>query len=281
MTAPGNTPDPPEKFPLPCTGRSHTGRPHTGRSDVADSSVPDMAATGWHVVDGVPTAWFDAPSLSAGAALSTRIGELSQQIVVDVRRDGIRVRLDDEAHAAAVSVAAQELGLTANPAALQAMSIVLETANPAGAAPFWQRALGYPPAENGELTDPMRNDPGVPIRRSDDPRPLRNRIHLDVVRPAELVERADLGAASGPFGVRHTDPDGNEVDLMPGEALGAGSDCADWQQVSSAMACYRTTSPGQRRDLVIAAALAEGRWRIADPEGNDLVLVAQGSAAPR
>jgi hypothetical protein len=92
------------------------------------------------------------------------------------------------------------------------------------------------------------------IRRSTEPRPLRNRIHLDVVRPAAAVEEASPGEASGPYGVRHADPDGNEVDLVPGEALDERTGTADWQAVFSAMACYRTTSPAQQHDLAAAAA---------------------------
>ena len=46
---------------------------------------------------------------------------------------------------------------------------------------------------------------------------------------------------------------------MPGAALDARVGTADWQAVFSAIACYRTTSPGQQRELVAAAAaLAEG-----------------------
>src|SRR5215207_240629 len=108
------------------------------------------------------------------------------------------------------------------------------------------------------LADPLRRDPAIRIRRSTEPRPLRNRIHLDVVRPAAAVEQASLGQASGPFGVCHTDPDGNEVDLVPGDALTERIATADWQAVFSAMACYRITSPAQQRDLVAAvAALAD------------------------
>jgi hypothetical protein len=87
---------------------------------------------------------------------------------------------------------------------------------------------------------------------------LRNRIHLDVVRPAAAVEQAGLGEASGPYGVRHADPDGNEVDLVPGDPLGESTGTADWQAVFSAMACYRTTSPAQERDLAAAAAALAG-----------------------
>ena len=69
------------------------------------------------------------------------------------------------------------------------------------------------------MADALRRDPAIRIRESTEPRPLRNRIHLDVVRPAAAVEQARPGEGSGPFGVCHADPDGNEVDLVPGDPL--------------------------------------------------------------
>jgi len=225
-------------------------------------------ATDWRVVDGVATAWFDAPSLIEGAALAGRIVELSAEIVVDLRATGIRVRLDSDEHAEAVSAAARDLGLAANHAVLQHLSVVFESANPTVVRRFWQRVLDYAPGEDGGLADPLRRDPAIRIRQSTEPRPLRNRIHLDVVRPAAAVEQASLslGEASGPFGVCHTDPDGNEVDLVPGEALGDRTGTADWQSVFSAMACYRTNSPTQQRDLAAAAAA------LADDTGFPLLV---------
>src|SRR3954454_9441808 len=97
-----------------------------------DSIVPGMKEIGtdWWVVDGVARAWFDAPSLIEGAALAGRIVELSPGIVVDLRAGGTRVRLDSDEHAEAVSAAARDLGLAANPAVLQHLSVVLESANP-------------------------------------------------------------------------------------------------------------------------------------------------------
>src|SRR3954471_9519072 len=216
------------------------------------STVPGMTEIGtdWRVVDGVATAWFDAPSLIAGAALAGRIVELSAEIVVDLRATGVRVRLDSGAYAEAVSAAARDLGLAANPAMLQQLSVVFETAKPSAVRQFWQRVLDYAPGE----ADPLRRDPAIRIRQSTESRPLRNRIHLDVVRPAEAIEQAGLGEASGPFGVCHTDSDGNEVDLVPGAALGEKIETADWQAVFSAMVCYRITSMSQQRDLAAAAA---------------------------
>jgi hypothetical protein len=48
------------------------------------TTVPGITVIGpdWRVVDGVATAWFDAPSLIEGAALAGRIVELSAEIVV-------------------------------------------------------------------------------------------------------------------------------------------------------------------------------------------------------
>jgi hypothetical protein len=176
--------------------------------------------TAWRVVDGVATAWFDAPSLTEGAALAGRIVELSAETVVDLRATGVRVRVHAREHTESVSAAARDLGLAANPAVLQHLSVVFDSANPSVLRRFWQRVLDYAPDERGGLADPLRRDPAIRIRQSTEPRPLRNRIHLDVVRPAAAVEGAGLGEASGPFGVCHTDPDGNEVDLVPGAALG-------------------------------------------------------------
>lgn len=210
--------------------------------------------TDWRVVDGVAAAWFDAPSLIEGAALAGHIVELSAEIVIDLRATGVRVRLDADEQAEAVSAAARDLGLAAKPAVLQHLSVVFESANPTSVKRFWQRVLDYAPGEANGLEDPLRRDPAIRIRQSTEPRPLRNRIHLDVVRPAAAVEQANLGAASGPFGVCHTDPDGNEVDLVPGTALGERIGTTDWQAVFGAMACYRTTSPTQQRDLATAAA---------------------------
>ena len=232
------------------------------------STVPAMTEIGtdWRVLDGAATAWFDAPSLIEGAALAGRIVELSGAIAVDLRATGMRVRLDSDEHAAAVSAAARDLGLAANPAVLQQVSVVFESANPAVVRRFWQRVLDYAPGDDGGLADPLRRDPALRVRYSAEVRPLRNRIHLDVVRPAAAVEQADLGEPFGPFGVCHTDPDGNEVDLVPGDALGETTGTADWQAVFSAMACYRTTSPTQQRDLAAAAAA------LADDTGFPLLV---------
>ncbi len=59
--------------------------------------------------------------------------------------------------------------------------------------------------------------------------------------------------------VNDPDPDGDEVDLVPGAALGESVGTADWPAVLSAMACYRITSPTQQLDLAAAAAAQSAR----------------------
>ncbi len=217
-------------------------------------------------MDGGTSAWFDAPSLIEGAALAARIVEQAPGSAIDLRATGVRVRLDRADQAAAVSAAAGELGLTADPAVLQALGVVIESPDPAAVQPFWQRVLGYLPTDADELADPLRRDPAIGLMPSAELRPLRNRIHLDVVRTAAVVAELDLGEGSGPYGVRHADADGNEVDLVPGDPLGDSEATSDWQAVFGAVACYRTTSPTQQRDLVLASAA------IAEEAGFPLVI---------
>ncbi|MFC8191023.1 VOC family protein [Cellulomonas sp. NPDC057328] len=220
--------------------------------------------TGWWVVDGVATAWFEAPSLTAAAALAARVVEVLPDAAVDVRATGLRVRVDPRHTDAPAAV--RELGPAADPAPLQQLSVVVESPDPSAVRPFWQRVLGYAAGEDGGLVDPLRRDPALRIRQDGEARPLRNRIHLDVVRPAAAVGQAGLGAGSGPYGVRHADADGNEVDPVPGDALGDRPGTADWQTVFGATACYRTTSPARQRDLAAAAAA------LADDAGFPLLV---------
>src|SRR5258705_7303854 len=140
------------------------------------STVSGMTEIGtdWRVVDGVATAWFDAPSLIEGAALAGRILELSAEIVVDLRATGMRVRLDSDEHAEAVSAAARDLGLAANPAVLQHLSVVFESANPSAVRRFWRRVLDYAPGGGGGPAGPLRRDPPVPGPHSTAPPPVPN-----------------------------------------------------------------------------------------------------------
>lgn len=225
-----------------------------------------MGDSDWRVLDGVSTTWFDAPSLSRSAVMAGRIAEKLSVMAVDVRTCGLRVRVDSAEDAEIVSEVVRDFGLVSDPSALQSLSVVLESAEPSALRPFWQRALGYAPGDDGGLVDPLRRDPTLRFRVSGESRPVRHRIHMDVARPASAAELASLGEATGPYGVRHADADGNELDLVPGSPLGEGNEAADWYAVFSAMACYRVDSPQRQHDLAAAAAA------LADEAGFPLLI---------
>ncbi|MER7247868.1 VOC family protein [Kribbella sp. NPDC000426] len=207
----------------------------------------------WRVLGGVLSAWFDAPSASAGAVLVERLGPLPD---VDLRPDGVRLRLrSGQAEvAAAISRTARELGLTADPTVLQEVHLAFEATDPAAVTTFWRTAFGYEETPTG-LQDPLDRDPAVEVRPLADPRPLRNRIHVDVVRPSDAVDAVRTAIGQEPYGawgVALADPEGNEVDLVPGDQL--SPEAADWWTNFGAMAFYPTTSPKQATSLVSAVA---------------------------
>jgi hypothetical protein len=228
----------------------------------------------WRILDHSAHAWFDAPSLTVGAGLVVRIAELAEGTTlpdVDLRADGVRVRLGaagapgpteaDLQQARAISAAARDLGLTADPAVLAVLGLEFETANPASVLGFWQTTLAYEASAADRLRDPLRRDPAIAFHELDQVAALRGRIHLDVVRPPEAVEaiRTTLGREPfGVYGLTLADDEGNEADVVPGDQLGAAGEADDWRVVFSAMACYLTESPGQAGRLAAAAAaLAE------------------------
>lgn len=225
-------------------------------------------AEDWRTLGGVRTAWFTAPSLTASAALGARLSPDPDVLGCDLRSTGLRVRVRSLAAAERVSATARGIGLLADPSVLQEISLVTESPRPGDIEPFWRSALGYassegmaaedPPADGMTLIDPLRRDPRLRLCTAEDPRPLRQRLHLDIVRPEPVLAGLDLGPAGGPYGVRHADADGNEIDAVPGSPLGGTPESADWWQVFAAMACYRLASAEGRAELVTAAAaLAE------------------------
>ncbi|GAA0963667.1 hypothetical protein GCM10009554_83430 [Kribbella koreensis] len=254
---------------------------------------------GWRAFDGGLSAWFDAPSpspspspsLGVGAALVARVVELvggRELPDFDLRAGGVRVRIGvrggepgqaEMTLAGGISAAAQELGMVADPAGLQVLRVAVSSGELASVASFWSSAFAYEPVGDLRFEDPLRRDPAISFYRLDEPRPLRNRIHVDVSRPSEAVEafRAAVGQEPfGPWGVALADPDGNEIDLVPGGELPteisdarartdeAGT--ADWRVLFGAMTFYPTTSPAQASCLATAVAA------LADEAGRPLLV---------
>jgi hypothetical protein len=217
----------------------------------------------WRSIGTGAQAWFDASSHAAGASLVTRIAELPAIADrnglpdIDLRASGVGVGLgpDDMALARAISAAAADLGLAGEPAALQTLQVTIDALDTESVTSFWQTVLGPERAGDNVMIDPLRRAPAVRVGRLSEPRPLRNRIHLDVVRGPEAVQAIKTaigGEAYGAFGLTLADREGNEVDLVPGSEL--SPDASDWWALFGAMTFYATASPEQSARLAAAVA---------------------------
>jgi pterin-4a-carbinolamine dehydratase len=228
---------------------------------------------GWRVLLFGANTWFSTSSHAAGAELVSRIA--SQAVSgehrlpdVDLRARGVHVRLPvrdalgvtraDVAQARSISAAARALGLTADPSALQAMQLAIDTLDRQAVLPFWRAALGYQQLGDDDIVDPLRRDPRIWFQRQDQPRPLRNRIHLDISRPdgltADTVEAVGGRFRDGAYGVGFTDAEGNEADLVPADELAGGAETADWRVAFGGMAFYPVGSPARAAELAGAVA---------------------------
>src|SRR5688572_5102865 len=87
--------------------------------------------------------------------------------------------------------------------------------------PFWEAVLGYRRESTIALVDPLRIGPAFWFQQMDEPRPQRNRIHIDVTVAHDAAEERiaaavaaggrviDAGAARA-FWIL-ADPEGNEA----------------------------------------------------------------------
>jgi hypothetical protein len=259
-------------------------------------SVSEFQQSGgdWRTLGAGVSAWFDAPSHVAGAALIGRIAELTDPELADpeptrvepaalpdleLRSSGVRIRIGAPGSAdlsraeveltGAISAAARELGLDSDPAALQSLRLAVGATDPDPLLPFWRTLLDYQPVGVSGLGDPLRRDPAISFHRLERPRPLRSRIHVDVVRIPDAVTAARTAVGQQPFGVNGltlADADGNEFDLVPGDRLTEGPETADWRTLFGAMTFYPVASP--RRASELAAAVAG----LADDAGIPLLI---------
>ena len=225
----------------------------------------------WRVLALGANAWFDAPSHAVGAELVRRIADLGDRTPdVDLRGSGVHVRIPsapltsaDVELARRISAVARELGRTADPSAVQDVQVTIDVLDKAAVVPFWQTALGYDLVGDDDLIDPLRRDPEIWFQQQDEPRPLRNRIHLDIVRPNALTAdgvKAVGGRATGVIEVGLADAEGNEADVIqlgPAEQLDA-PETADWRGPFAGMVFYLVSSPQQAAELAaVVAGLAD------------------------
>ncbi|MCC8247073.1 VOC family protein [Saccharothrix luteola] len=189
----------------------------------------------WRVLFSGACAHFRVDSFTAGVALVDAIGGLAagRDPEVDLRPAGVTVCLPpvgfggqdrrDVELARRISAAARELGLPADPSAVQAVQISVDALVSATVMPFWRAVLGYEQVGDEDLLDPRRRGPSLWFQGMDAPRPQRNRIHVDVSVPHDQAEArvaAAIAAGGRLVSDRHApewwtlaDAEGNEVDV--------------------------------------------------------------------
>lgn len=197
----------------------------------------------WRVLGDGACAYFRTGSFAAGARLVQAISELpgvdDHDPDVDLRHDGVTVRLititDDHYGmsrrdielARQVSEVARELGLPADPSAVQSLLVIPGATVTAEVMPFWRAALGYEPRRDSpdeDLVDPRGRGPAFWFEQMAEPRPDgRGAIHVAIWVPYEQAKaRIAAALAAGGRMVRDefapswwtlTDAAGNEADI--------------------------------------------------------------------
>ncbi len=190
----------------------------------------------WRVVFEGACAQFRTGSFAVGVALVHEIGRLADAANhhpdVDLRYAAVTVRLwthevmglteRDVALAQQISAAARDLGVPADPSAVQTVQIAIDALVSNDVMPFWRAVLGYKQVGDEDLLDPQHRGPAIWFQKMEEPRTDRNRIHVDVSVPHDQAEaRVAAGVAAGgrivfdrsPAWWTLADPEGNEVDI--------------------------------------------------------------------
>ncbi|HSO28939.1 MAG TPA: VOC family protein [Candidatus Sulfomarinibacteraceae bacterium] len=197
----------------------------------------------WRVLGDGACAFFRAGSFAAGTRLVAAIGALSgiddHHPDLDVRHDGVTVRLltmtddhygmskRDVALARQISAVTRELGLAADPSAIQSLLVIPGATDIAEVMPFWRAVLGYEPRADSpeeDLVDPRNRWPAFWFEQMDAPRPDGGgAIHVAIWVPYEQAEaRIAAALAAGGRLVRDqfapawwtlADAAGNEADI--------------------------------------------------------------------
>jgi 4a-hydroxytetrahydrobiopterin dehydratase len=169
-------------------------------------SADDFAALDgledWRFVLGGIHADFATGSFPAAASLVSAIADAAEAAQhhpdIDVRYPD-RVRVVLTTHAAGgltsrdadlareISALASRAGAASAPTAPQAVEIAIDTMDADRIRPFWAAVLGYREA-GGSLVDPLRIGPPVWFQQMDEPRPDRDRFHIDVSVPHDAAE---------------------------------------------------------------------------------------------
>lgn len=166
----------------------------------------------WRVLFGGACTHFKTGSFRAGVALINAIGDLADAANhhpdVDLRYPGVSVRLvthevgglssRDIELARQISAAARDLGVAADPSAVQTVQVAIDAVDRGRLMPFWRAVLGYKAVGDEDLDDPHGSGPSFWFQEIDVAQPGRNRFHVDVSVPHDQGEaRVAAAVAAG------------------------------------------------------------------------------------
>lgn len=199
------------------------------------SQEASAAAPGWRYLLGRLHLTVDWSSFAGAAAFVSAVAEVAEamdhHLEVDLRRERVHLAVGSyemdavtgvDVHLAnRVSVLVHQRGGRPVPTALTELEIAIDTMDAGAILPFWAAVLGYEPDGDRALVDPQRIGPGVWFQQLGVPRPVRNRIHLDVTVAHDVAEQRIAAAlasggrvvsdANAPAFTTLADADGNEA----------------------------------------------------------------------
>lgn len=201
---------------------------------LSEAQVADAGVADWRLLYHALQTRFRTRNFAAGLRLLNAVGAAAEEANhhpdLDLRYGHLNIRLySHDAHgvterdvelARRISAIAAEQGVAADPLAVSALEIALDTPDHAAIKPFWQAVLGY--RDNPEADDELRDDdadlPRLWFQASGAEEP-RQRFHVDITVPKEVAQaRIDAAVAAGGRVVDTADtfvvladPDGNKV----------------------------------------------------------------------
>ena len=189
----------------------------------------------WRVLFWGAKTLFETGDCATGARLVAAIAHEAETLnhapLVDLRPDTVTVQVItvgvglsevDVELARRISRAASDLGVSANPSAVQHVELAFDVVDRPAVMGFWKAALGYVPVGPEVMVEPNLIGPTVSFRDKEHVAP-RNRIHVDVSVPHDQAEaRVDsilaaggrmLGDRNAPAWWSLIDSEGNVVDV--------------------------------------------------------------------
>ncbi|GEK22771.1 VOC family protein [Cellulomonas xylanilytica] len=189
----------------------------------------------WRVLLRSLRATFTAPDFSTAAAFVASVAAAAdeanhhpdvvlrwgQVTVTTSSHDAGGLTQRDVDLAATVSALADELGLEGDVPRSEILEIAIDALDIPAVVPFWAAVMGYEVTGDDEVSDPAGIGPAIWFQQMDEPRPQRNRIHLDISVPHDQAEaRIAAAVAAGghlvsddraPAFTVLADAEGNEV----------------------------------------------------------------------